>query len=340
MLGVSKITIDGINALSNASTSGTSIKPKYFVVSNQDLEVSENLTANDINGWFTKDIDGYNKINSDQVEFACKIEPDNATDFARFFGIFLEDGTLFMVGKPAYPYPPGAEHIFLMQMVYNNVDAVVNFEYLPFDEQEQYSAILDTQVTYFLQTLPLVERQEQIHYLLQRVLHGSENKTFKAKEAQKDSEVVNLGQIKKLHKTQSNTLNLPNGNIKTQIFTGYMVGTDNYFGYVEIKEVSGLLFVDLKITINLANTVSLPNDDEWYVNIPKSVIGLNKATFLQANGFFQFWRDGADTPSQVCQVTDSQDYIKIQKEETLGGANSTDLNKLIITINLILNKGV
>ena len=144
-VGSSIVTVDGINALANASASGTSVKPKYFKFSNQDLVLDPNLSAEDIVGWRTQDISLYQTIDSKTVEFVCDVEPTEATDYTRVCGLFLEDGTLFMVAKPPYPFPPQLRQTFKIQMVYENIDEVLNFQYLSFDETEQDIALLNAQ---------------------------------------------------------------------------------------------------------------------------------------------------------------------------------------------------
>jgi len=130
-VGSSIITADGINALANASASGTSVKPKYFKFSNQDLVLDPNLSAEDIVGWRTQDISLYQTIDSKTVEFVCDVEPTEATDYTRVCGLFLEDGTLFMVAKPPYPFPPSLRQTFKIQMMYDNATDLLEFKYIP-----------------------------------------------------------------------------------------------------------------------------------------------------------------------------------------------------------------
>ena len=152
-VGKSLITADGINALANASASGTSVKPKYFKFSNQDLVLDPNLSAGDIVGWRTQDINLYQKVDDRTVEFVCDVIPTEATDYARVCGLYLDDGTLFMVAKTPYPFPPALRQTFKIQMVYENADQLMDFKYVPFSEEEQSLSILDTAVSLGLQTI-------------------------------------------------------------------------------------------------------------------------------------------------------------------------------------------
>lgn len=165
-IGKSIITEDGINALANASASGTSIKPKYFRLSNQDLVLSKNLTASDINCWLTQDISMYQKIDNKTVEFICDVTPTQASDYTRICGLFLEDGTLFMVAKPPYPFPPSLRQTIKVQMVYQNIEDLVNFQYISFDEEKQNMSIVHTAVSCGLE---IMENAKQIGLIKQKI---------------------------------------------------------------------------------------------------------------------------------------------------------------------------
>ena len=152
-VGSSIVTVDGINALVNASASGTSVKPKYFKFSNQDLVLDPNLSASDITGWRTQDINLYQTIDDKTVEFVCDVIPTEAIGYARVCGLYLDDGTLFMVAKPPYPFPPQLRQTFKIQMVYENATGLLDFKYVPFSEEEQSLSILDTSISLGLQTM-------------------------------------------------------------------------------------------------------------------------------------------------------------------------------------------
>ena len=152
-VGSSIITADGINALAKASASGTSVKPKYFKFSNQDLVLDPNLSASDIHGWRTQDINLYQTIDDKTVEFVCDVDPTEATHYTRVCGLYLDDGTLFMVAKPPFPFPPSLRQTFKIQIKYQNASQLMSFEYLPYQETEQSLSILDTAVSLGLQTI-------------------------------------------------------------------------------------------------------------------------------------------------------------------------------------------
>lgn len=153
MVGSSIVTAEGINALAAASASGTSIKPKYFKFSSQDLAISPELDKNDISGWIMKDISLYQTVDDMTIEFVCDVLPSEATNYAKIAGLYLDDGTLFMVAKPPYPFPPGLRQTFKIQMVYQNISGLVDFQYVPWDEEQQSLSILDTSVTLGMQIM-------------------------------------------------------------------------------------------------------------------------------------------------------------------------------------------
>ncbi len=165
-IGQSIVTADGINALANASSSGASVKPKYFKFSNQNLTLDPQMRASDISGWVTQDIDVYQVINDDTIEFVCDVAPESATDYARIAGLYLDDGTLFMVAKPPYPFPPTLRQTFKIQLAYNNATGLMDFQYVPFSEEEQSLSILDTSVTLGLQQ---IENSKEIGLLKSKI---------------------------------------------------------------------------------------------------------------------------------------------------------------------------
>jgi len=136
-VGQSIITADGINALVEASSAGRTIKPKFFRFSEQDLVLDPMLSASDVHGWVTQDIDGYMRIDDDTVEFVCDVQPTEATHYTRLAGLYLDDGTLFMLAKPPFPFPPQLRQTFKIQLRYQNVGALTDFRYISTDEMRQ-----------------------------------------------------------------------------------------------------------------------------------------------------------------------------------------------------------
>ena len=192
-VGGSIITADGINALANASATGKSIKPKYFKFSHQDLILDPNLSAKDLIGWRTQNINLYQTVDEKTVEFVCDVIPTEATDYTRVCGLFLEDGTLFMVAKPPYPFPPTLRQTFKIQMVYENATELLDFKYLSFSETEQDLSVLNTNVQMGLFNL---QTQSDLESMKQRAdaiyIKGVEDKKELTQEIESVQEVAHL----------------------------------------------------------------------------------------------------------------------------------------------------
>ena len=138
------LTNDGIHALANATASGTSIKPKYVTFSNQVLNLDPTLSASDIAGWLTQDITAYLPVSKDVATFQCVVQAIDAVDFTRFVGLFLDDGTLFMIGKPTFPIAPNITQKINIPLTYANMQSNISFAALPFSETEQDLNLLNT----------------------------------------------------------------------------------------------------------------------------------------------------------------------------------------------------
>jgi len=140
-VGQSIITSNGIKALMDASAVGKLIKPKYFKFSDKDYTLDP--TIEDISSWIQKNITLYNTINENTIEFVCDVAPEEAAKYTKTAGLYLDDGTLFMLAKPPFPFPPMLRQTFKIQLVYQNAENLIDFKYLPFYETEQDLAILE-----------------------------------------------------------------------------------------------------------------------------------------------------------------------------------------------------
>ena len=138
--GAAIVTAAGIQAVIDAQATGRSIKPKRFGFSANEYTVDPMMT--EIDNWHTGDISTYVEIDSDTIEFGCVVEPDQAAAYTKFVGIYLEDGTLFAVAKPPFALPPALRQGVKVQISYGNIAGVMNFEYIPTDETEQWASII------------------------------------------------------------------------------------------------------------------------------------------------------------------------------------------------------
>jgi len=156
------VTGDGINALSNAHARNGKVFPVTYKFSNQDLQLDPTLHANDIVGWHTGTIDSYLPISEGVTQFTCIAEPHEATDYVRFVGLFLEDGTLFAVSKPPYPIPPTFRQIEDVQVKYSNVQELMDYKFIPTDVTEQNITAISNMVTLGNQVLKNTLKTEYI----------------------------------------------------------------------------------------------------------------------------------------------------------------------------------
>ena len=163
--GKTCITANGIKALAEASTLGTKVKPSYFKVSDTDMDIYPGIDISDLsNSWYQADISGYIQVDDNTVQFILDIPQDSATKFGKIFGLYLEDGTLFAVAKPPYPFAPLMRQRFKVQFVWQQIESVMNFEDIPFYEFDQDIVRLESTSTL---ALAIFDIQEHLNLLEQ-----------------------------------------------------------------------------------------------------------------------------------------------------------------------------
>jgi len=208
MTGKSLITALGLKALRDASLNNRDVMPKYFKFCSSDIELDIKLESKDIDGWIEQDIDLYQVLDDNTVEFVCDVKPTDATSYAVVCGLYLDDGTLFMVAKPPYPFPPQARQTLKIQFVFQNAENLLDFKYIPFSEQEQSLASLDTALTFGCETMEFAE-EEGLNR--RRIQEMSRDILFLKERAMADKQNINvlLGEIENLHAGMfENTLSL------------------------------------------------------------------------------------------------------------------------------------
>ncbi len=153
--GKTVVTENGLRALIEASSVGKRIKPAYFKVSEQDIgDIYPGINLADLPAvWYQAPISAYVPVNDSTVQFILDIPQDKATKYGKTFGLYLEDGTLFAVAKPPYPFPPLMRQRFRVQFVWEQIDAVMNFEDIPFYEFDQDMSRLEILATLGYQIL-------------------------------------------------------------------------------------------------------------------------------------------------------------------------------------------
>lgn len=163
MVGQSILTFRGLMALTDALQKNRQVKVTQYGASTQDINLDPNMTS--LGTWKTGSISAYIPVNQNTVEFIIDIPQEEATNYSRAFGLYLEDGTLFMLAKPPYPFPPGLRQVMKIQLVFQNATQIINFQYVPFYETEQDLRIIEA--TLILGS-KMLEVQEDIALLKQR----------------------------------------------------------------------------------------------------------------------------------------------------------------------------
>jgi hypothetical protein len=153
--GKTVVTLKGLKALTEASALGKQIKPVYFKVSERDVgDIYPGIEINDLQEvWYQANISAYVPVNDSTVQFVLDIPQEKATKYGKTFGLYLEDGILFAVAKPPYPFPPGMRQRFKVQFVWEQIEAVMNFEDIPFYEFDQDMSRLELTATLGYQVL-------------------------------------------------------------------------------------------------------------------------------------------------------------------------------------------
>ena len=164
--GKTVITLNGLKALTEASSLGRQVKPVYFKVSDADIgDIYPGIDIADLPSvWYQANISGYIPVNDSTVQFILDTPPDKAVKYGKTFGLYLEDGILFAVAKPPYPLPPLMRQRLKAQFVWQQIESVMNFEDIPFYEFDQDVAHLDALSTI---SLALFDVQEHLTVLEQ-----------------------------------------------------------------------------------------------------------------------------------------------------------------------------
>ena len=147
--GKTCVTLNGLKALTEASSVGRRVKPVYFKVSDADIgDIYPGIDLKDLPSvWYQANISGYIPVNDSTAQFILDIPEEKATHYGKVFGLYLEDGTLFAVAKPPYPFPPLMRQRFRVQFVWQQIESVMNFEDIPFYEFDQDVMRLDILAT-------------------------------------------------------------------------------------------------------------------------------------------------------------------------------------------------
>ena len=193
--GKTVITLNGLKALTEASSVGRRVKPVYFKVSDADIgDIYPGIDIADLPSvWHQANISGYIPVNDSTVQFILDIPEEKATHYSKVFGLYLEDGTLFAVAKPPYPFPPLMRQRFRVQFVWQQIESVMNFEDIPFYEFDQDVAHLDALSTI---SLALFDVQEHLTVLEQFKADYYRFKSSTSKKLQNHESRISTNEVK------------------------------------------------------------------------------------------------------------------------------------------------
>ncbi len=134
-IGKSVYTREGIETLRNATIENRQIRPVKFRVSKDDVEIYNGVPSSEFkNYWYEGRIAGYRKIDKDRAEIILEIPPDKATRDGATFALLDESNTILMLAKPPFPFPPLMRQRLLVQIVWQNLEEIVDFKYLPSED--------------------------------------------------------------------------------------------------------------------------------------------------------------------------------------------------------------
>ena len=193
--GKTVITLNGLKALTEASSLGRQVKPVYFKVSDADIgDIYPGIDLKDLPSvWYQANISGYIPVNDSTVQFILDTPPDKAVKYGKTFGLYPEDGTLFAVAKPPYPFPPLMRQRFRVQFVWQQIESVMNFEDIPFYEFDQDVAHLDALSTI---SLALFDVQEHLTVLEQFKADYYRFKSSTSKKLQNHESRISTNEVK------------------------------------------------------------------------------------------------------------------------------------------------
>jgi len=150
-MGKILLTIAGANALANAHANGERIKVISYKQSSQDIALSSALTSADITAWREKPVDEIQMVNAESVQFKVDCPADQATDYTRILGLYLEDGTLYAVAQPSFPLPPNVRQVFTPVLSVNGQTALLDVSIFTTEESDRFLRWFLTDMVNFIQ---------------------------------------------------------------------------------------------------------------------------------------------------------------------------------------------
>jgi hypothetical protein len=125
--------------------------PKYFKLSSQEIPLLETTDANNYEYWYQKDIDVYQIIDQDTVEFTCILEMDQNINITKsiclYFDTDLEKDIPFLLGVLINEIQPGSRLVLSIQFKLTNASTLLNFSFITTDKMEEGILSLNNLIT-------------------------------------------------------------------------------------------------------------------------------------------------------------------------------------------------
>ena len=116
-----KFTEAGLAYRREALKNGTPIKLKTFKVSKDDIDI-DNLPKDLASSWIEKPITYYTPIGNTGLQLDMIVPANEAIEQGKSFGIYLEDGTCYMLGRAVGVFNPNLKQKYKVTIEFVNSD--------------------------------------------------------------------------------------------------------------------------------------------------------------------------------------------------------------------------
>jgi len=125
--------------------------PKYFKLSSQDIPLLETTDITEYDFWYQKDIDVYQIIDSDTVEFTCILDMDQNINITKSICLYFDTDTEkdipFLLGVLTNEIQPGSRIVLSIQFKLSGASKLLNFNFIPVDKMEEGLLSLNNLIT-------------------------------------------------------------------------------------------------------------------------------------------------------------------------------------------------
>jgi len=104
--------------------------PKYFKFSSDKKIIHADFEDKDLKDWYSGDITSCLMTGNDRIEFTCEVPREKAKKSTNLCGLYLEDGSLFMVARVKYPIPSKLKQKFKIKLTHKNILDRMDLKYI------------------------------------------------------------------------------------------------------------------------------------------------------------------------------------------------------------------